>query len=205
MPLIDISRPIFTAMPVWPGDSPVEFGLVHAIPGGAAANVGKLTTGVHAGTHADAPYHYNNAGPRMDEVPLDLYVGPARVIDVRGHATLTPELFAGFDWPATPRLLVRSDAWKDPGAFPQTWPLFAPETPAWLAAAGVKLVGLDAPSVDALTTTDMRIHHLFDRADLLIIENLDLSRVEPGVYEFIGLPLRLRGADGSPVRAVLRH
>jgi arylformamidase len=204
MPILDISRPVFTAMPVWPGDSPVAFDFVCTIAGGASANVGKLATGVHAGTHADAPYHYDNAGRRMDEVPPEAYVGPARVIDARGRTTLTPELFAGHDWTATPRALVRTDAWTDPAVFPTTWPLFAPETPAWLATAGVTLVGLDVPSVDALSTTDMRIHHLFNRANLLIIENLDLSRAAPGVYEFIGLPLRLRGADGSPVRAVLR-
>ena len=77
--------------------------------------------------------------------------------------------------------------------------------PAWLAERGVTLVGLDVPSVDELTSKGLPRHHRIDAAGLLLLESLDLRGVEPGVYELIALPLRLRGADGSPVRAVLRR
>jgi arylformamidase len=79
----------------------------------------------------------------------------------------------------------------------------AADVPAWLGARGVKLVGLDVPSVDHLTSQDLVLHHACDAAGLVILENLDLRAVEPGVYELIALPLRIRGGDGSPVRAVL--
>ena len=200
----DISRPIHTGMPRWPGDTPAEFKLVATISAGSAVNVGRLQLSVHTGTHADAPYHYNQAGARMDQVPVETYVGPARVVDVRGHATITIALLSAFDFSATPRVLFKSDTWTEMDYFPDNWPLLAANVPAWLGARGVKLVGLDVPSVDHLTSKNLPIHHALDAAGLVILENLDLRAVAPGVYELIALPLKIRDGDGSPVRAVLR-
>jgi arylformamidase len=204
MKIHDISRPIHTGMPVWPGDTPAEFAFANTKAAGYSANVGRLRLSLHTGTHADAPYHYNDAGLRIDEVPVDTYVGPARVVDIRGHATITTALLAAHDFSATPRVLFKSDTWTNPAEFPREWPLMVPDVPAWLAARGVKLVGLDVPSVDHIKSSDLPIHHACDAANLAIIENLDLRAVTPGVYELIALPLRIKGADGSPLRAVLR-
>ena len=204
MKLIDISRPIHTGMPVWPGDSEVEFSFSASKANGSDANVGRLTMGVHAGTHADAAYHYNETGVKIDEMPLDLFVGPARVVDVRSHLFITPEVLAGVDFAGTPRILFRSDTWTDMTKFPTEWPVLDMSTPAWLAERGVRLIGLDIPSVDTLTSVGMPMHHTIDRAGLFILENLDLRDVAPGVYDLIALPLRIKGADGSPIRAVLQ-
>jgi arylformamidase len=190
-------------MPVWPGDTPAEFVFAATKASGYSCNVGRLRVSAHTGTHADAPYHYNDAGAKIDEVPVATYVGPARVVDIRGHATVTTTLLAAHDFAATPRVLFKSDTWTDPAIFPTVWPLMAADVPAWLGARGVKLVGLDVPSVDHLTSQDLVLHHACDAAGLVILENLDLRAVEPGVYELIALPLRIRGGDGSPVRAVL--
>jgi len=204
MKLIDISRPIHTGMVVWPGDTPTEFSFAATKAGGYSANVGRLVASMHAGTHVDAPYHFADAGAKIDAVALDAYVGPARVIDARGRDVLTPDLFAPFDWSATPRALIRTDRWQDPGAFPPGWPRYAPELPAWLGAHGVRLIGMDFPSVDQPTSKDLPTHHALEAAHVLILENLDLRAAAPGVYELIALPLKIRGGDGSPVRAVLR-
>jgi arylformamidase len=204
MKLHDITRPLRSGMPVWPGDTPTDFVFSSTKAAGSVANVGRLRLSLHAGTHADAPYHYNDAGLKIDELPVDTYVGPARVVDIRGHATITRDLLAAHDFAATPRVLFKSDTWTDFAVFPATWPLMATDVPAWLAARGVKLVGLDVPSVDHITSKDLPIHHACDAVNLLIIENLDLRAVAPGVYELIALPLRIKGADGSPLRAVLR-
>jgi arylformamidase len=204
MRLIDITRPIFSGMPVWPGDTPAEFTLAATKAGGSSANVGRLRVSVHTGTHADAPFHYNDAGAKMDEILPGTYVGPARVVDIRGHATVTTALLAAHDFSATPRVLFRSDTWTNPAVFPSTWPLLAADVPAWLGARGVKLVGLDVPSIDHRDSKDLLLHHACDAAGLVILENLDLSAVAPGVYELIALPLKIRGGDGSPIRAVLR-
>jgi arylformamidase len=205
MHLIDISRPIHTGMIVWPGDTSTAFSFAATKAGGYAANVGRLVTSMHAGTHVDAPYHFVDAGAKIDEVALDTYLGPARVIDARGQAVLTPELFGPFDWTATPRALLRTDCWKNPAEFPAAWPRFAPELPAWLGAHGVRLIGMDFPSVDQPDSHDLPTHHALEAARVLILENLDLREAEPGVYELVALPLKVRGGDGSPVRAVLRR
>lgn len=205
--LIDISRPLYPGAPHWPGDRPTAFHLNARIADGSSCNVGELTLSVHNGTHADAPFHYNDRGATIDALDLERFVGPARVIDARGCDVLTPELLADLgdaEFARAPRLLFRTDAWGDPDRFPSGWPLLDPGLPAWLAARGVTLVGLDVPSVDELTSKDLPRHHRMDAAGLLILESLDLRGVAPGVYELIALPLRLRGADGSPVRAVLR-
>ena len=201
----DISRPIVTGMPVWPGDTPTEFSFSNTKAQGYSANVGRLRLSLHCGTHVDAPYHYNDAGLKIDAVPPETCIGPARVVDIRGETSITPRLLAAHDFAATPRVLFKSDTWTDPAVFPTTWPLMTPDTPAWLAARGVKLIGLDVPSVDHLTSKDLQIHHACDAAGILILENLDLQAVTPGVYELIALPLRIQGADGSPARAVLRE
>ena len=200
----DISRPIHTGMPVWPGDTAADFQLVATIPQGSACNIGRLHVSVHTGTHGDAPFHYNDAGAKIDEVPVDTYIGPALVVDIRGQTTITPALLAAHNFSATPRVLFKSDSWTDPTRFPPDWPLMTVEVPAWLAARGVKLVGLDVPSVDHRTSKDLPIHHALDAAGIVILENLDLRAVTPGRYELIALPLKIRGGDGSPVRAVLR-
>lgn len=206
-PLIDISRPLFTGSPHWPGDTETSFRLSLRIAEGKPCNLGTLRLSVHNGTHADAPFHYNNRGTTIDALPPDHFVGPARVIDARGQASLHRGLFAGLssaDLAATPRILFRTDTWLDLDTFPTAWPLLDRDLPAWLASQGVTLIGLDLPSVDPLTNTDMATHHLLDAANILILESLDLRDVAPGRYELIALPLKLRGGDGSPVRAVLR-
>lgn len=204
MKIHDITRPITTGMPVWPGDTPAEFAFSNTKAAGYSANVGRLRLSLHCGTHADAPYHYNDAGPKIDEVPAETYLGPARVVDIRGHGLITTELLAAHDFTSTPRVLFKSDTWTDHTVFPREWPLMTPDVPAWLAARGVKLVGLDVPSVDHVKSKDLPIHHACDVANIVILENLDLRAITPGVYELIALPLRIQGGDGSPIRAILR-
>ncbi len=204
MKLIDISRPIHTGMPNWPGDTAARFDVVMRIRDGAVVNVGALRMSIHTGTHVDAPWHYNDDGATIDLLPLDTFVGPARVIDARGQSAFGRELFSGMDLAPTPRILFRTDSWKEPSVFPSDWPVMTPDLPGWLAAQGVRLVGFDVPSVDKPDSKDLPIHHACDRAGIFILENLDLRGAEPGVYELIALPLRIKGGDGSPIRAVLR-
>ena len=155
------------------------------------------------GVLADVAIHQG----RLMAIGNHLGVTAKRVIDARGRTALTADLFTGVadhELATTPRILFRTDTWGDPKSFPSTWPLMEPGLPTWLAKRGVRLVGLDVPSVDELTCKDMARHRQMLAAGLLILESLDLRGVEPGPYELIALPLRLLGADGSPVRAVLR-
>jgi arylformamidase len=204
MTLIEISRPIYSGMPVWPGDTDARFDIVATITGGAVVNIGALRISIHTGTHVDAPWHYADDGETIDRVAPDAYVGPARVIDARSRGSLGRDLFNGINLSATPRVLFRTDGWTDPNMFPRDWPTMEEGLPDWLAAQGVRLVGFDVPSVDKLDSKTLPVHLACFRAGLLILESTDLRAVEPGIYELIALPLRIRGGDGSPVRAVLR-
>jgi arylformamidase len=174
---------------------------------GASCNVGRLSLSLHNGTHVDAPYHYAPRGVTMEKVPLEIFVGPARVVDARGSGAVTAALFENLspaEIAAAPRILFRTDAWTDPTVFPSTWPLLEPGLARWLAERGVCLIGVDVPSVDALKSRELPRHHEFDAARVIILENLDLRAVPAGDYELIALPLHIEGADASPVRAVLR-
>ena len=113
------------------------------------------------------------------------------------------ETFAGLDARATPRVLVRTNACDDKSIFPSRIPTLAPDVPEWLGQQGVLLFGVDLPSVDQLDSKTLPIHHALGAANITILENLDLRAVPAGCYDLIALPLRLAGADGSPVRAVL--
>jgi arylformamidase len=204
MPLLDITHPLSNATAPWPGDTQFHFEYVSRIAQGASCNVGKFTSGIHSGTHMDAPYHYNEKGLTIDQLDLDILIGPARVFFAPGRNPITREVFAGLDGHATPRVLVRTNHCDDKTVFPPYIPTLAPDVPAWLGEQGVRLIGLDLPSVDKIDDPSMRIHHLLDAANIIILENLDLRAAAPGVYELIALPLKLAGAEGSPIRAVLR-
>ena len=200
----DITRPVFEGMPVWPGDTPYRFRLVGSIRGGDAVNVGSIAASIHSGTHVDAPFHFDDGAATVDALSLDPFLGPARVVDVRGRPTIRREDLAPYDLSATPRLLLRTDGWADPARVPERIPVLADDVPDDLRARGVILIGVDVPSVDAIDSKDLPIHHALGSAGIAILESVDLSEVPFGTYELVAIPLKLIGTDGSPVRAILR-
>ena len=203
--IIDISTPMTNTLAGWPGDTPYRFDLAWTRAGGSSVNVGRIASSLHTGTHADAPFHFDDAGATIDQLPLEPFVGPAWVVDCRGRATISVEDLDGLDLAQTPRLLFRTDAWRDRTRFPESIPTLGPAVPALLGERGVILAGFDLPSVDDLQSKTLPNHHGLAASGIMILEGLDLLRVVPGRYELIALPLRLVGADGAPVRAVLRE
>lgn len=199
--MIDITRALTQGHQNWPGDTPFTLELTADIREGSAVNVMALSTSTHTGTHLDAPFHYSGGGGRLGSVALGLLVGSARVIDAR--AGPTPELLAPF--PTLPeRVLLFTGEPAHWEVFPEGFRPLTPELVHALADRGVKLVGTDAPSVDALTSKDLPSHKACLECGVLILEGLNLQGVEAGEYELICLPLSLPDADASPVRAVLR-
>lgn len=200
--LHDITRPLRAGMPVWPGDPPYRVDWAARIAGGDAANVAQLSLGAHTGTHADGPYHVDDEGARIGGMPLDAFVGPARVIDARGVESIEPDWLLERLAGDPPRILLHTGCWSDPAVFPTRWPALSPLA-AQLLQSRCVLYGTDAPSVDAPDSTDLPAHRVLSGLGIVILENLLLDGVAPGEYELVALPLRLEDADSSPVRAVL--
>jgi arylformamidase len=202
--LWDISPPLAVSTPVWPGDTAYQQRWVMAIGPGCPVNVSAITLSPHLGAHADAPLHYGANAAAIGEVELEPFIGRCRVIHAidKGPFITRDQLeHATRDLP--PRVLVRTRTKASP-----TWSAdfspFAPATIAWLASLGVKLVGLDAPSVDPYDSKTLDSHMQLRAHNLRVLENLVLDDVEAGDYELIALPLKLTEACASPVRAVLR-
>lgn len=204
-PIWDISAPVHSASPVYPGDTPYRQVWTASISAQCPVNVSTIEMSPHIGSHADAPLHYDAQGQAMGAVDLAAYIGPCRVIHAIAcgpliawqhiaHA-ITPDL--------PPRVLVRTYTQA-----PQHWDDqltgFAPTTIARLADLGVQLIGIDTASIDPASSPTLDSHMLVRARGLRILENLVLDAVPEGDYELIALPLKLMQADASPVRAILR-
>jgi arylformamidase len=171
---IDVSRPLRSGMEVFPGDLPAEIRQVEEY----GCRVTSLSMSAHTGTHMDAPLHFIAGGASIDEIPMDVCIGPARV-------TTSLE-------PVCERMLFKGSRG------------LRAEDARFLATHGVKLIGVDALSVDIMGDWDFPVHHILLESGIWIAESLDLSLVEPGDYDLICLPLRIAGADGAPARVLLR-
>ena len=199
--LIDVTQLISEQLPVWPGDPPV---LVTRVSDDLPL-VSGLSMSCHAGTHVDAPAHFLQDGVGVDALPLDVLIGPAWVVRFAGRGPLTSDLFAGGAIPTgTVRLLIRSDNSDSVvEAFDPDFVALAPDAAAWLLDHGIRLVGIDGPSIEAYDAPGDPVHHALLAADVIIVENLALAGVAPGAYELTCLPLPIAGCDGAPARVVL--
>ena len=211
MQIFDVSRALANDLAPWPGDTPFHFELKWKMAEGATVNVGAVEMGVHNGTHADAPFHFAEGAETIDRMPLETYLGDAVVVDLtRLFATDRTRLITIADiescavaLESAPRLLLKTGVWNDSKIFPEAIPVIAADVPEWLRARKVKLIGLDLPSVDPIEAKKLVNHHALAAAGIAIVESLDLSAIEAGTYHFSALPLRIKGGDAGPVRAIL--
>jgi len=212
MKVWDISRTLSNDFAEWPGDEPFHYRVTKEIAKGATVNLGAVTMSIHNGTHADARFHFDSKGASIEKAPLEVYLGRTTVVDLaqsfsqsreKHLITLEDLRLHAEDIAATSRLLVKTDRWSDSTVFPEQIPVIAADVPAWLQKNGVKLLGLDLPSMDEIDSKSLQNHHALARAGIAIVESLDLSDVAPGIYNFAGLPLKIAGADGAPMRAIL--
>jgi arylformamidase len=201
--MIDITRAIHNDAPNWFGDTPVNYQIPVRISDGASANVGSLSMSTHTGTHVDAPWHYDDGGIKLHQVPLETWVGTCVVVNAIGVSRLTPDLLEGIDLNGVSKVLFKTgqpNAWLE---FPKSWAVTDPSLPPFLAARGISLIGVDAPSADELTSKDLPGHRALAKSGVCILESLALADVEAGRYRLICLPLNLIGADGAPARVIL--
>ncbi|HXG57710.1 MAG TPA: arylformamidase [Thermoanaerobaculia bacterium] len=205
MRIIDISPVIEPGIAVWPGDTPFVRTVNLALESGSNITLSEMRTTVHVGAHADAPNHYTRDGEDIASRRLDYYIGACDVFhveDVQGRR-IYPEDLAGKAITA-PRVLLRTGTFPDPSRWNEDFASLSPALVEHFYQHGVVLVGIDTPSVDPFHSKTLEAHQAMARNDMAMLEGLVLDGVPEGIYELIALPLRIRGADASPVRAVLR-
>lgn len=202
--IIDISRNISESTAVWPGDTTFSRRPVMQMAQGCSCNVSTYTFSAHTGSHADAPRHFLEGAASSADSALDAYMGPCQVIATRNARCVSIDDLAGVDLSSVQRLLFRTptppadDVWQDDFTF------IHPDVARAVVQAGLRLVGIDTPSVDPMSSKTLDTHKLLLSGKVAILESLDLRHVQPGCYELIALPLKIVGGDASPVRAVLR-
>lgn len=199
---IDISMPLHNGMAVWPGDTPFQYKL-DATYEKDGANVGQVQMSLHAGTHIDAPYHYDLTGKAIDSLPLQLFIGPVYIVELLDVEQITLADIERLTIPFGERLFFKTKTAWDTFRFDEKFTTIAPSVIRYLKGQGVKLIGIDSPSVDSLSSK-LETHMACRDEDMYIIENLRLEQLMQGEYDFIGLPLYIRGADASPIRAVVK-
>ena len=204
---IDISVPLRDSMVHWPGDPPVTVKLVKDIEQGDSANVSVLSMGAHSGTHVDAPLHFIRQGTGIDMMPLDATIGKARVIEIKDAESIKPEELLPHRLRRGERILFKtrnsSHVWQT-DEFVEDFVFISDDAARFLVERGVRMVGVDYLSVGSYKHGGSYVHKTLLGGGIWIIEGLDLSRVIPGKYELICLPLRLIQGDGAPARAIVR-
>ncbi|VXC36960.1 Kynurenine formamidase [Pseudomonas sp. 8Z] len=201
----DISPPLNTQTPTWPGDTPFHEERVWTFGPQCPVNVGRITLSPHTGAHADAPLHYSSDGLPIGEVALDLYMGPCRVIHcLHSTALVQPGDVEHLLSDVPERVLLRTYQQAPLDHWDSNFTAVAPATIELLAAHGVRLIGIDTPSLDPEQSKTLDAHRCVARMNMAILEGIVLDAVPEGDYELIALPLRFSHLDASPVRAVLR-
>ncbi len=172
---------------------------------GASVNLSTITCSPHVGTHADAPLHVRDGWPGSHELPLEAFYGPATVVDVSGA---TGEISFDVIEPLLPggdpeRLILKTGCTVATGVFPEDWATLSESCARSLLGLGLKLLGVDAPSVDQRDSKSLAVHKMLFSGNAFIIENLDLRRTPAGAYDIIAFPVKMMSLDAAPVRAVL--
>jgi arylformamidase len=201
--IIDISPPITPDLAVWPGDVPFSRTENLSFAAGANIDLSSIQTTVHLGAHTDAPSHYLAGGEGIASRDLSFYVGEAQVmaVDANPGERIRAEHLTGPI--VASRVLFRTGSYPDPRRFNTDFCSLSPALIERLAGEGVRLIGIDTPSIDPVDSKDLPSHAMVASHDMAILEGIVLADVADGVYTLVALPLPIVDADASPVRAIL--
>jgi arylformamidase len=207
---IDVSAPIDPkTAPIYPGNAPIKLEFLQYYDQGNPLALSSYSLGAHTGTHVDAPMHFIKDGTSVDNVPLDHFVGPARVIDCSPDAKVIDAAELNkHDWKGARRILFRTrnsrNGWMTDPVFHADFTYVAPDAAQLLADAGVELVGIDYLSIEKFHSEQPKTHLALLSKGIPVVEGLLLRDVAPGDYDLIVLPLRVVGHEGAPARAILK-
>jgi arylformamidase len=204
----DITVAFRTDLPLWPGDPAPSLSLMKSVEGGYRCNVTRIDTGVHFGTHLDAPCHFVDGGRTVEDLDLDTLVGPCIVAEIPDIAEITAKHLDELDIAdGTTRLLLKtrnSALWDKPDhKFFEDFAALTPDAAQWAVDHGIRLIGIDYLSIQRFADEVSTTHIVLLSAEVIIVEGLDLRDVTPGRYDLTCLPMKIAGSDGAPVRAIL--
>jgi arylformamidase len=207
---IDISAPIRKGMVVGPDDPQVDIWLVRDPDKGDPVTMSQISMITHAGTHIDAPAHFLRGRTTIDEVTLDTFIGPARVIEIKDGVSIKIKELEQYDIKPGERLLfkTKNSSWVyDTDDFVTGYVYFATETAQYLAEKKVRLIGIDYITVGGFEDREgnREIHRVMLKNGISILEMINLSGIEAGEYELNAVPLRIENGDGGPCRAIIRQ
>ncbi|WDI30323.1 arylformamidase [Hyphococcus flavus] len=208
MTIIDITPLVSAATPMFPGDTKFSATRCWEIGADCPVNVSRIVMSTHTGAHADAPLHYDENGKPIDQVDLAPYIGPCAVVQLTDQSPLVSKdsiakALDEISVTAPERVIIRTYE-RIPSEWDENFTAIDAGAIDWLATCGCRLIGVDTPSLDPASSKTMDAHNAVRRADMRILEGLRLDDVAPGVYELIAPPLKLKGLDAAPVRALLR-
>lgn len=199
---IDISQPFHEKTTTWEGDLPFTYTLAFSKEQTGSVNLGRIATSVHTGTHIDAPFHFDSLGETVEQLDVNEFIGIAQVVHVIDVPVIEPEHLT-IDERAQ-FILLRTTHNASTTAFPKQYSTLSPRLGPHLKEANVSLIGVDTPTIDPVDSKTLDAHHALYASRIHILENIVLDEAAEGLYDCIALPLRIDGADGSPVRAVIR-
>jgi arylformamidase len=208
---IDITAPIDPrTTPVYPGNPPLKVEFTQSLDSGAQVTLSALSFGAHTGTHVDAPMHFIKGGASLDQIPLERFIGPVRVIDCSSDAkAIDAAELNRHDWRGARRIFFRTrnsrNAWMTDPVFHQDFTYVAPDAAQLLADAGVELVGIDYLSIERFGFSKPQTHLILLGKNIPVVEGLSLRDVQPGDYDLMLLPARIVGHEAGPVRAIIKR
>jgi arylformamidase len=206
---IDVTFPVVDGMVHWEGDPAVKINYFASIATGAPCNVSLLTMSAHTGTHMDGPRHFIKDGRGLEELPLDAVMGPCRVIELQSKEFVKVEDLKPHNLQKGERIILKTanttKSWAMAPKFDKDFIYIGRDAAKYIADSGVRTIGVDYLSVGGFYKDGVETHHALLGPEVWIIEGLDLSKIKPGNYEMICLPIKLANkADGAPARALLR-
>jgi arylformamidase len=206
-PWIDVTAPLHVGTPHWPDQPDVKLERMVSMNDGAVCNVSMLHMSVHTGTHMDAPLHFVANGIGMDQMPLEATIGPCRVVEIKDKESIKVKHLKPLKLRQGERLLIKTinskRCWND-SKFVEDFVYISQDAAAYMVEHGIMTVGVDYLSVGGFFKDGIETHHHLLRACVWIIEGLNLSKVKPGKYDLLCLPLKTLNCDGAPARVLLK-
>jgi arylformamidase len=203
--IYDVTVPLTSELPVYPGDPPFEIEAIQRA-GEDAFGLSRMSLGTHTGTHVDAPAHFVPGGTTIDALAPEILMGKTRVVEILARERIEREDLEDQDLRDDLRILLktRMSGQMTKPRYQEDHLYVSADAAAYVAQAGLKLIGFDYLSIDRPGAADFPAHRALLEAGVVIVEGIDLSEVPPGEYDMTCLPLRVAGGDGAPARVILK-